>query len=149
MSENTSENSEHLRTFRAQLDRLMSGLGVQREGDLARILEVTPQAIASARSKNKLPLHWHVIAAEKKGLSLDWLVHGFGSMRREEKEQEKHPNTSKGSSITAIDEATGIVLEAASESGVSLNERQIKALIEIVREELKGKALRLVQAIKG
>lgn len=74
----------HKKSVLAVLERLSAVLDAKSGSQLADALEVSPQAISSWKSRESVPYAKCVEVAEARGLSLDWLLTGEGSMRRDE-----------------------------------------------------------------
>ena len=70
---------EHTTSPGAVLDRLKQATTAKSDTDLARILGVTQQSVSNARANNKVPDSWIRIAAQKYGLSADWLLFSVGT----------------------------------------------------------------------
>ncbi|MEW8050754.1 MAG: helix-turn-helix domain-containing protein [Candidatus Thiodiazotropha sp.] len=71
--------SEELSTYLSVEDifsRTMQASGLNTDASLAHELGVTPQAIANARKRNKVPFEKLVVFSKKKGISLDYLFYG-------------------------------------------------------------------------
>ena len=60
------------------LNRLRKCLNARSDSELARKLDVSQQSISSARTKDRVPDSWVRFAAERFGLSADWLLFGVG-----------------------------------------------------------------------
>jgi len=65
----------------AIFSRLLSASDSKTDAALAQALGLTPQAVADARKKNKIPPAWAITIAENYQVSLDWLLFGRGVMR--------------------------------------------------------------------
>lgn len=81
---------------------------------------------------------------EKFGIDAGWLITGEGEMLTGG--AVAAPECPK---VAYIDPAVQLVEEALAETGVEINERQKRAIIEIVREEMKDKTVDIIKAIKG
>lgn len=66
------------------IDRMKSAAGMKSDSELARCLDITPQAIYKFRKQGKLPADLFVSYAFDAGLSLDWLATGNGTMMAED-----------------------------------------------------------------
>lgn len=53
-----------------------------KEADVAKTLEISHQALSSAKAKQKIPARWFSKLAEKYDISMDWLRTGEGEMSR-------------------------------------------------------------------
>ncbi len=58
------------------LDRLLQGVGLRRDSQLAEVLGVSPQAVSQARRKGRIPDGWVLRLAARFGLSTDWIFFG-------------------------------------------------------------------------
>lgn len=63
------------------LKRLRQGTGARSDTELARLLGVSQQAVSNARKNAKVPDGWMPLAAQRFGLSTDWLFFGVGGMK--------------------------------------------------------------------
>ncbi|GFM37960.1 helix-turn-helix domain-containing protein [Desulfovibrio psychrotolerans] len=73
------------------LERLKQATGATSDAALAIALGVTQQAISSAKARNKFPTAWAPIAADRFGVTTDWIFFGRGPMRPEDAaEQREH-----------------------------------------------------------
>jgi Predicted transcriptional regulator len=61
------------------LNRMRESLGARSDSELARKLGVSQQSLSSARTKDRVPDSWVRAAAERFGLSADWLLFGLGT----------------------------------------------------------------------
>jgi hypothetical protein len=64
------------------IDRMRHLFGVESDGDLARILELPRSTVGNWRARGSVPYSICVDLAAEKGVSLDWLLMGVGSMYR-------------------------------------------------------------------
>ncbi|EML2646401.1 MULTISPECIES: helix-turn-helix transcriptional regulator [Enterobacteriaceae] len=62
----------------AVLLRLMSLFNVDNDSELARVLNVNRQTLASWRKRDSVPYSICINIAEERGVSLDWLLTGKG-----------------------------------------------------------------------
>ena len=62
----------------AVLLRLMSLFNVDNDSELARVLNVNRQTLASWRKRDSVPYSICINIAEERGVSLDWLLTGRG-----------------------------------------------------------------------
>ncbi|MCK6981453.1 helix-turn-helix transcriptional regulator [Enterobacter roggenkampii] len=62
----------------AVLLRLMSLFNVDNDSELARVLDVNRQTLASWRKRDSVPYSICINIAEERGVSLDWLLTGKG-----------------------------------------------------------------------
>lgn len=67
----------------AVLARLMGLLGAGNDSELARMLDVNRQTLASWRKRDSIPYSICVNLSEERGYSLDWLLTGRGSVMLE------------------------------------------------------------------
>lgn len=56
--------------------RLWGAVGARNDSELAKALDIEPQAVSSARENNTVPYKWMTIISEKYGISTDWLLYG-------------------------------------------------------------------------
>ncbi|MBN2702549.1 MAG: helix-turn-helix domain-containing protein [Methylohalobius sp. ZOD2] len=73
------------------LDRLRAIFGTSSDATLARALGVQKTTLSSWKARNSIPYEKCVQVAEEKGISLDWLLSGIGSMEREVLEIREQP----------------------------------------------------------
>ena len=64
------------------LDRLQIALGVKNDSQLCEVTGTNRPTLGNWRSRNSVPYPLCVQVAEERGLSLDWLLTGEGSMVR-------------------------------------------------------------------
>ena len=82
------EHGRDARKFEERLRRIFIACGVQKDSELARILDIKPQSITAARKRQQIPSGWIELVAEKNHILADWLFFGTGPMRRGEAETE-------------------------------------------------------------
>lgn len=70
--------------FEEQLARLRTAAGVKNDSELARKLRISHQSISNARKRERLPETWVTQLANEFGLSVDWILYGAGTMRRQQ-----------------------------------------------------------------
>lgn len=66
----------------AVLERLVLGLGLKNDSDLAKLLDTGASTISSWRKRDSVPFAICVDFAVERGLSLDWLLIGEGERFR-------------------------------------------------------------------
>lgn len=71
-------------TSEKQLSRLLQATGAKSEAELSRLLGLTSQSIYKAKQIGSIPPAWIVKIAERFKVSADWLLFGYGPMRRED-----------------------------------------------------------------
>ena len=119
--------------------RVSATCGLETYSDLARALDITTPSIADAKKRDTFPLNWTLKLSQMYKVSLDYIV--YGSVEYGERPAENN--------ILYIDPALQLIDEAIQEAGVEINAKQKQALIDIVREELKGKTVDMLKAMKG
>lgn len=118
--------------------KLFTGFSSQHE--LAQALGIADSAITDAKKRGLFPLNWAYRLAKSHHLSLDEILL---------LKPPATPNPSRGGCCTTCaDSAVQLVEEAIAALGKQISERQKQALVDIVREELKAKAIRMVKALK-
>lgn len=65
------------------LSRMKEVYGVERDAELARALDISPQTLSSWRQRSAIPYALCVECAKSRGASLDWLLYGEGRMMRD------------------------------------------------------------------
>jgi len=60
------------------MERIFTATGAKSDTALAKILEIQPPSVASARKRQQLPGMWVEKVAEKYGVSAHWLLFGEG-----------------------------------------------------------------------
>lgn len=73
------QNDTEVKTI---LSRMKSIYGVEKDADLARALDISPQTLSSWRQRSAIPYVLCVECAKSRGASLDWLLYGEGQMMR-------------------------------------------------------------------
>lgn len=76
-------NRSHLRSAESVLSRIAKAADVSKDAEIAKALGVSRSTVATWRARGTVPYEATVEFAERKGLSLDWLLTGVGPMRRE------------------------------------------------------------------
>lgn len=72
---------ENTKTFEARLARIMTAAKIEKEADLAKILEINQSSIAAARKRQQVPPAWVEKIAEKFNINANWLFFGQGEAR--------------------------------------------------------------------
>jgi phage repressor protein C with HTH and peptisase S24 domain len=67
------------------VERMLLVLNSKNDAAIAQAVGVTPQAVSEAKKK-KIPPAWSITIAEKYQVSLDWLLFGRGTMRRNQEQ---------------------------------------------------------------
>lgn len=68
----------------AVTDRLLQVYGIKSDNQLSDLLKIKRSTLGNWRSRDSVPYAICVMAAEEKGISLDWLLTGKGPMRRDD-----------------------------------------------------------------
>lgn len=71
---------------RIKLSRLYEATGANTDKEFAEKIGISAQAVYEAKRRNKIPDAWIKIAAEKTGISADWLFFARGPKRLTEQE---------------------------------------------------------------
>lgn len=66
----------------AVLSRLKHVLAADSDASLAKTLDISPQTLASWKARRSVPYSLCVDLAQERGISLDWLLLGLGTMLR-------------------------------------------------------------------
>lgn len=69
------------KSFEAKLERVMEACGASNDSELARILNITPPSVGTAKKRRKIPSGWIEKISETFSVSADWLFFGAGPMR--------------------------------------------------------------------
>lgn len=64
------------------IERMRWAGRLKNDSAVARVVEVTPQALSNYKKKGEMPSHLVLKFADALGLSLDWLLTGKGEMHR-------------------------------------------------------------------
>lgn len=98
------------------LSRMKAIYGVEKDAELARALDISPQTLSSWRQRSAIPYALCVECAKSRGASLDWLLYGEGQMMREKGTDHSNRDENNGSSHQLSDVKTEIfnVLEGLS-----------------------------------
>lgn len=71
------------------LARMKTIYGIEKDAELARALDISPQTLSSWRQRSAIPYSLCVECAKTRGASLDWLLYGEGQMMRDRKSANK------------------------------------------------------------
>lgn len=71
--------------FTGTVERMKSAAGLRSDTDLAKALDITPQAISNFKNKGEVPSDLVIQFAVKYKVSVDWLLTGEGEIKRGEK----------------------------------------------------------------
>lgn len=112
--------TQHDTGVKAVLSRMKQLFGVEKDSELARALEISPQTLSSWRQRSAVPYALCVECAKSQGASLDWLLHGEGDMMRD--------------SIINTPEAK---MHSVSQSPDGLKAQLIETLDELATEDLE------------
>lgn len=78
-SQKTSQNDPaSMKSFEAKFSRVMEACGASNDSELARILNITPPSVGTARKRRKIPSGWIERISETFDVSSDWLFFGSG-----------------------------------------------------------------------
>lgn len=72
-------------TIDALIERLFQATNAKNDSELSRLLGLSSAAVYKAKLAGSIPPAWIIKIAERFKVSADWLLFGYGSMRREEK----------------------------------------------------------------
>ena len=64
------------KSFDARMERIFIATGAKSDAALAKILEIRPPSVASAKKRQQLPGMWIEKISEKYGVSAHWLLFG-------------------------------------------------------------------------
>lgn len=78
-SQNASQNiPDSAKSFEAKFARVMEACGASNDSELARILNITPPSVGTARKRRKIPSGWVEKISETFDVSANWLFFGKG-----------------------------------------------------------------------
>ena len=117
--------------FPAIIQRIKQILDVRNDKDVAIALGLNPNSFFNRKKRGSVPMAEIVNFGNTHNVNLDWLINGNGLVYNEPLTQ-----TSNGADVISIDPVVQILHEALEETGVEINEKQKKACLEILREEL-------------
>lgn len=60
------------------LNRLKTTFNLEKDADIARLLEVDPAKLGVWKSRNYIPLEHIVVLCNKNGLTINWVLYGKG-----------------------------------------------------------------------
>lgn len=98
-----SLNESSLNDCEGCLERMKASTGANSNMDLARILNIQAQSIASAKRRGQIPPGWVYEIALKYNVSTDWLFFGTGAKERGCTPPESQSNVVACADNTAID----------------------------------------------
>ena len=78
MSENLPAYGTPETDFEMQWLRLLEAAGCATQGGLAKILDITPVALAAARRRKAVPAEWLLALLRLRGVNPDWILTGLG-----------------------------------------------------------------------
>ncbi len=73
---------ESTKLFEEKWARIFKAAGVEKDAELARILEIKAPSVSAARKRKQIPSGWVEKIAEKFEVSADWLFFGIGKKNR-------------------------------------------------------------------
>ena len=91
------------------LARMKTIYGVEKDAELARALDISPQTLSSWRQRSAIPYSLCVECAKRRGASLDWLLYGEGQMTRDVKNGTNSAADSDGTVVQQDDVRTKIL----------------------------------------
>lgn len=111
-------------------ERMRDTTKLKNDSAIAKILEITPQALSNYKKRGKMPTSLIIKFADIYNLSVDWLISGFGNIYKP----------------TAANDAL-IAAEITSEYGKPINEDEAKVLASFSPEEMVyiGKLLKILR----
>lgn len=72
------------KSFEAKMSRIMKAVGANSDTELGLKMGLSPQSIAGARRREKIPPSWYEYLSEELEISVDWILHGTGDIKRRE-----------------------------------------------------------------
>jgi SOS-response transcriptional repressor LexA len=120
--EKTNMETKNFQNVSGVIDRAKSVLGVSSDADFARVLGVLPSTITNWRSRNTI--NFPLIISKCSGVSLDWLINGFGEKMLSPYQMNKNSSIDK-----------------AEESRICFVEHQIKDLYNLFQEKIERNPL--------
>src|SRR5690606_6048108 len=110
------------------LSRLAEVYGAGTDTELARALDVTSSTISSWKARGSIPYAKCVEASQERGVSLDWLLAGLGSMYRNAEVQASGLNPRQAAILELFEALDG---DAQREIQTAVEEK--KRLIDLER----------------
>ncbi len=92
------------------LERMKKSAKLKNDSRLARLLDVTPQALSNYKKRGKVPSDLLIKFAQMQGLSVDWLLSGVG---------EKYRAVAEGEEVPSVFEEDGAVYGSRQSMTVS------------------------------
>jgi phage repressor protein C with HTH and peptisase S24 domain len=118
-SQKTSQNDPaSMKSFEAKFSRVMEACGASNDSELARILNITPPSVGTARKRRKIPSGWVERISETFDVSSDWLF--FGSGPKQHGNAQIAPGEAQNACPIPEDEPQWMSPEAAPSMGYSL-----------------------------
>ncbi|UJX43071.1 helix-turn-helix domain-containing protein [Desulfovibrio sp. JY] len=120
---NTSQNASQnipgsTKSFEAKFARVMEACGASNDSELARILNITPPSVGTARKRRKIPSGWVEKIAETFDVSADWLF--FGKGLKQSDNAQTAPAEAQNACLIPPGEPQWMSPEAAPAMGYSL-----------------------------
>jgi len=121
-------------------DRLKQLRGGKSREEFAQKYGIHPNTLARWEKGTRSPdLDFVIAICADMHVEPRWLLFG---------EDQLHGECSGRSDIIYIDPAVQLIDEALKDTGIIINKKQKMAVIELIREELKQKAVNMLKAIK-
>lgn len=120
------------------LSRIKTIYGVEKDAELARALDISPQTLSSWRQRSAIPYALCVECAKSQGASLDWLLYGEGQAMREK----SSPPTDSLHDISDSNEQRRDVRAEILDTLQSLSQEDLE---DILSEAEHRKRLRLLE----
>lgn len=115
---NSQKPLASMKSFDAKFQRIMEACGASSDSDLARILNITPPSVGTAKKRQKIPTGWVEKVSEAFNISADWLFFGTGPIRRDTPSFAQEPK--QNPSDSPEDDRRWMSAEAAPELGYEL-----------------------------
>lgn len=127
----------------AVLDRLKQVYVVDKDSELAKSLEITPQTLSTWKARDKVPYSICVQISKERNLTLDWLLTGEGQMYKNAPppEQQLQALTPKERALLELfkelndKDQREIYQDAEQKKHMSDLERELKELKSIVEQQ--------------
>ena len=137
----SSDDLQQVIFEKIQLDDVLARVkqreGVTRDADAAAVLDMKPGTLAQAKQRNSLPIPQLVDYAARRGVSLDWLLHGAPATPAVADVQQAYNTSAPAAYATAAR-----MHSMLAASGTTMSEENFIRILRLVDREMQQHGLR-------